>query len=215
MRPRPQAADPSPLLLWNPQKLEEQEQRAQRLKEQLRSKQQSLRQQLEQLRAPVGAGERERLRADSLDSSGLSSERSDSDQGECPAAGGGQASGPGLLTGPLPAQRSWRWTWRAWCSGVRPSCCGASVPARSTATHTAVPGYDPRHPRASLCLPRPQGLLRHLLLEWTRRTLAREQALLDPSAGCCSASERRGRGPGLPAQHDRQLRPGPPSRHFL
>lgn len=91
MRPRPQAADPSPLLLWNPQKLEEQEQRAQRLKEQLRSKQQSLQQQLEQLRAPVGAGERdrERLRADSLDSSGLSSERSDSDQGECPEAEGG------------------------------------------------------------------------------------------------------------------------------
>ncbi|KAK1343239.1 hypothetical protein QTO34_016017 [Cnephaeus nilssonii] len=64
------------------QKLEEQEQRAQRLKEQLRSKQQSLQQQLEQLRAPAGAGERERLRADSLDSSGLSSERSDSDQEE-------------------------------------------------------------------------------------------------------------------------------------
>ncbi|XP_045432788.1 max dimerization protein 3 isoform X3 [Pipistrellus kuhlii] len=64
------------------QKLEEQEQRAQRLKEQLRSKQQSLRQQLEQLRAPAGAGERERLRADSLDSSGLSSERSDSDHEE-------------------------------------------------------------------------------------------------------------------------------------
>ncbi|KAM5217451.1 max dimerization protein 3 isoform 3-T3 [Hipposideros larvatus] len=64
------------------QKLEEQEQRARRLKEKLRSRQQSLRQQLEQLRGPTGVGERERLRADSLDSSGLSSERSDSDQEE-------------------------------------------------------------------------------------------------------------------------------------
>ncbi|KAF5920558.1 hypothetical protein HPG69_012039 [Diceros bicornis minor] len=64
------------------QKLEEQEQRAQRLKEKLRSKQQSLQQQLEQLRGLAGPGERERLRADSLDSSGLSSERSDSDQEE-------------------------------------------------------------------------------------------------------------------------------------
>ncbi|XP_075398135.1 max dimerization protein 3 [Tenrec ecaudatus] len=62
------------------QKLEEQERRAQRLKEKLRSRQQSLQQQLEQLRAPAGLGERERLRADSLDSSGLSSERWDSDQ---------------------------------------------------------------------------------------------------------------------------------------
>ncbi|KAM4870250.1 max dimerization protein 3 isoform 2-T2 [Urocitellus parryii] len=61
------------------QKLEEQELRARRLKEKLRSKQRSLQKQLEQLRGlPVG----ERLRADSLDSSGLSSERSDSDQEE-------------------------------------------------------------------------------------------------------------------------------------
>lgn len=70
------------MLPWDLQKLEEQEQRARRLKEKLRSRQQSLRQQLEQLRAPLGAGERERVRADSLDSSGLSSERSDSDQEE-------------------------------------------------------------------------------------------------------------------------------------
>ncbi|XP_004737550.1 max dimerization protein 3 isoform X1 [Mustela putorius furo] len=73
------------LLRWarmHIQKLEEQEQKARRLKEKLRSKQQSLRQQLEQLRAPAGLGERERPRADSLDSSGLSSERSDSDQEE-------------------------------------------------------------------------------------------------------------------------------------
>uniref|UniRef100_A0AC11DMY0 Uncharacterized protein n=1 Tax=Ovis aries TaxID=9940 RepID=A0AC11DMY0_SHEEP len=64
------------------QKLEEQEQRARQLKEKLRSKQRSLRQQLEQLRGLGTVGERERLRADSLDSSGLSSERSDSDQEE-------------------------------------------------------------------------------------------------------------------------------------
>ncbi|XP_036604346.1 max dimerization protein 3 isoform X1 [Trichosurus vulpecula] len=62
------------------QKLEEQEQRARRLKDRLRSEQRSLRQRLEQLRGPVG--ERERLRVDSLDSSGLSSERSDTDQEE-------------------------------------------------------------------------------------------------------------------------------------
>ncbi|CAH6797964.1 max dimerization protein 3 [Phodopus roborovskii] len=62
------------------QKLEEQEQQAQRLKEKLRSKQQTLQQQLEQLQGLPGAGERDRPRADSLDSSILSSERSDSDQ---------------------------------------------------------------------------------------------------------------------------------------
>ncbi|ERE80480.1 max dimerization protein 3 [Cricetulus griseus] len=62
------------------QKLEEQEQQAQRLKEKLRSEQQSLQQQLEQLQGLPGAGERDRPRADSLDSSVLSSERSDSDQ---------------------------------------------------------------------------------------------------------------------------------------
>lgn len=73
------------LLRWarvHIQKLEEQEQQARRLKEKLRSKQQSLQQQLEQLQGSPGAGERERPRADSLDSSGLSSERSDSDQEE-------------------------------------------------------------------------------------------------------------------------------------
>ncbi|XP_051027917.1 max dimerization protein 3 [Acomys russatus] len=62
------------------QKLEEQEQQAQQLKEKLRSKQQSLQLQLEQLQGLPGAGEQDRLRVDSLDSSGLSSERSDSDQ---------------------------------------------------------------------------------------------------------------------------------------
>ncbi|XP_070273285.1 max dimerization protein 3 isoform X2 [Myotis yumanensis] len=59
-----------------------------------------------------------------------------------------QASPLSVLT---QTKRNWRWTWRAWCSGVRPSCCGASVRARSTATHTAAPGYDPCHPRACLC----------------------------------------------------------------
>ncbi|KAM5300554.1 max dimerization protein 3 isoform 1-T1 [Ctenodactylus gundi] len=62
------------------QKLEEQEQRAQQLKEKLRSKQQSLQRQLEHLQELPGT--EERLRVDRLDSSGLSSERSDSDQEE-------------------------------------------------------------------------------------------------------------------------------------
>lgn len=62
------------------QKLEEQEQQAQRLKEKLRSKQQSLQQQLQQLQGLPRGGERDRPRADSLDSSVLSSECSDSDQ---------------------------------------------------------------------------------------------------------------------------------------
>lgn len=91
------------MLPWDLQKLEEQEQQARRLKEKLRSKQQSLQQQLEQLQGLAGPGERERPRADSLDSSGLSSERSDSDQGECSEAEGlCRLSGPGLLTGPFP-----------------------------------------------------------------------------------------------------------------
>ncbi|XP_032259706.1 max dimerization protein 3 isoform X2 [Halichoerus grypus] len=67
------------LLRWartHIQKLEAQEQRARRLKEKLRSKRQSLRRQLERLRGPAGP------RADGLDSSGLSSERSDSDREE-------------------------------------------------------------------------------------------------------------------------------------
>ncbi|XP_049631728.1 max dimerization protein 3 isoform X2 [Suncus etruscus] len=63
------------------QKLEEQELWACQVKEQLQSHQQNLRrklEQLQQLRDPAGA---ERLRADSLDSSGVS-ERSDSDPEE-------------------------------------------------------------------------------------------------------------------------------------
>lgn len=148
----PQAAESSPLLPWDLQKLEEQEQRAQRLKEKLHSRQQSLRQQLEQLRAPLGAGERERVRADSLDSSGLSSERSDSDQGECPKAEGWGEWWARSADWTVPVQRNWKWTWRAWCLGVqRPSCCQASVRVGSTVTHTVAPGYDPRCLKAHLC----------------------------------------------------------------
>ncbi|XP_027461943.1 max dimerization protein 3 isoform X2 [Zalophus californianus] len=69
-------AEPGPSPPWDPQKLEAQERQARRLKEKLRSKRQSLRRQLERLRGPAGP------RAHSLDSSGLSSERSDSDREE-------------------------------------------------------------------------------------------------------------------------------------
>ncbi|XP_078508897.1 max dimerization protein 3 [Lissotriton helveticus] len=58
-------------------KLEEQELRACKVKDKLRSEQQQLRQRLEQLLPSTGT---ERTRADSLDSSLLSSEPSDSDQ---------------------------------------------------------------------------------------------------------------------------------------
>lgn len=64
-------------------KLEEQERRAQRLKDRLQHEQRSLRRRLEQL-VPGPGGER--TRASSLDSSALSSERSDSDQGQWPRA---------------------------------------------------------------------------------------------------------------------------------
>ncbi|KAG9490782.1 hypothetical protein GDO78_006229 [Eleutherodactylus coqui] len=59
------------------QKLEDQELRAKNLKEKLRTEQQRLRQRLKQL---LPSSSTERIRADSLDSSTLSSERSDSDQ---------------------------------------------------------------------------------------------------------------------------------------
>ncbi|XP_066447250.1 max dimerization protein 3 [Eleutherodactylus coqui] len=58
-------------------KLEDQELRAKNLKEKLRTEQQRLRQRLKQL---LPSSSTERIRADSLDSSTLSSERSDSDQ---------------------------------------------------------------------------------------------------------------------------------------
>uniref|UniRef100_A0A7M4F997 Max dimerization protein 3 n=1 Tax=Crocodylus porosus TaxID=8502 RepID=A0A7M4F997_CROPO len=61
------------------QKLEEQEQGAQRLKDRLQREQRSLQRRLEQL-VPGAGGER--TRANSLDSSALSSERSDSDHGQ-------------------------------------------------------------------------------------------------------------------------------------
>ncbi|NP_001090188.1 max dimerization protein 3 isoform X1 [Xenopus laevis] len=57
-------------------KLEDQELRAKSLKEKLRADQQKLRQRLKRLLPP----NTERIRTDSLDSSNLSSERSDSDQ---------------------------------------------------------------------------------------------------------------------------------------
>ncbi|XP_035146529.1 max dimerization protein 3 isoform X2 [Callithrix jacchus] len=98
-----------------------------------------------------------------------------------------QASPP---SGQTQTKRSWRWMWRAWCLGVRPSCYGASSRARSTATHTAAaPGYDVLHPgwASALCscqahLPgrsSPQVLraIRSHLLEWTKRTLVWEQVL--------------------------------------
>lgn len=188
--PSLQAADPGHLLPWDPQKLEEQEQQARRLKEKLRSEQQSLRRRLDWLRGLAGPGERERPRADSLDSSGLSSERSDSDQGEWPEAEGSRGrSGPGLLTGPLPAQRRWRWTWRARCSGARLSCCGASVRARSTATHTAAaPGYDLHRPGAGL----------------------RPQTALGPEAGAPQASRAAWNGLKGPLHGNRCLPPAMP-----
>uniref|UniRef100_E1BBZ1 Max dimerization protein 3 n=1 Tax=Bos taurus TaxID=9913 RepID=E1BBZ1_BOVIN len=208
------------------QKLEEQEQRARQLKEKLRSKQQSLRRQLEQLRGLGTVGERERLRADSLDSSGLSSERSDSDQGKCPGVeGSGGMSGPGLLTGPLPVQRSWRWTWRAWCSEVRLSCCGASAQARSTATHTvAVPGYDPHRPERPLpsahSVPSGQSPHRASRAAWShcwnglKGPWCGSRCSLYPAAG--SWQSHLGEGCWAPrALQGRQLGPRPPSQACL
>ncbi|XP_073088881.1 max dimerization protein 3 isoform X3 [Manis javanica] len=97
----------------------------------------------------------------------------------------GQVSGSGrgrtawtLQVSPrsAPTQTKRRWTWRPWCSGARLSCCGASAQARSTATHTAAPGYDPHHPAAGLwprppplcqagAFPKPRVTGSHLLLE--------------------------------------------------
>nr|XP_014336568.1 PREDICTED: max dimerization protein 3 isoform X2 [Bos mutus] len=206
------------------QKLEEQEQRARQLKEKLRSKQQSLRRQLEQLRGLGTVGERERLRADSLDSSGLSSERSDSDQGKCPGVeGSGGMSGPGLLTGPLPVQRSWRWTWRAWCSEVRLSCCGASAQARSTATHTvAVPGYDPHRPERPLpsahSVPSGQSPHRASRAAWSHCWNGLKGPCVGAGAPCTlllaagSPTWERGVGPPEPCRAG-SLGPGHPPRH--
>nr|XP_028574317.1 max dimerization protein 3 [Podarcis muralis] len=65
-------------------KLEEQEQRAQQVKERLRCEQQNLHQRLEELLAHSSV---ERLRTDSLDSSRFSSERSDSEDAEVDVEG--------------------------------------------------------------------------------------------------------------------------------
>ncbi|NWH78447.1 MAD3 protein, partial [Piaya cayana] len=66
---RAPGSGPCSRLTGSPQRLEEQELRARRAKDQLRNRQRSLQQQLEQLLSPTG---RERARADSLDSSRLS-----------------------------------------------------------------------------------------------------------------------------------------------
>uniref|UniRef100_A0A669PTW3 Max dimerization protein 3 n=1 Tax=Phasianus colchicus TaxID=9054 RepID=A0A669PTW3_PHACC len=79
------------------QRLQEQEVRARRVKDRLRSRQQSLRRRLEQLLSPGGA---ERSRADSLDSSQLS-EQSGSDGAEIDVEGAGLGAEPlvGFCTG--------------------------------------------------------------------------------------------------------------------
>lgn len=63
------------------QKLQEQDERAELLKDRLRWEQQELRMRLQQLQ-----GGTERMRNDSLGSA-MSSERSDSDRGDCPVYG--------------------------------------------------------------------------------------------------------------------------------
>ncbi|KAJ7316586.1 hypothetical protein JRQ81_002748 [Phrynocephalus forsythii] len=73
------AFDPSPS-----QKLEQREQRAQKLKERLRGEQQNLHQRLEELMAHSTV---ERPRADSLDSSRFSSEHSESEDVEVDVEG--------------------------------------------------------------------------------------------------------------------------------
>lgn len=76
--------------------------RARRVKDRLRSRQQSLRQRLEQLLSPGGT---ERSRADSLDSSQLS-EQSGSDGGLYEGDGGGALGGRWALTLPLCAEEA-------------------------------------------------------------------------------------------------------------
>lgn len=70
-------------------------------------------------------------------------------------------------------------------------------------------------PERASALPKPQGLLSHLLLEWTKRTMAPERCSSHPSAGCCSASKGRGREPGLQPSTPGSLGLGHPSRRFL
>lgn len=135
----------------------------------------------------------------------------------------GWASGPGLLTRPVPVQKSWRWTWRVWCSGVSLSYCGASVRARNTATHTAAPGYDPCPPERASALrppsapPAGQEPSPSLPLEWTKRTLAWEPMLLLPLRWLlqCLRGERGGGLASPEPSATGSLGLGHPPRHFL
>ncbi|NXJ90969.1 MAD3 protein, partial [Corythaixoides concolor] len=89
------AQDPHSRLTGSPQRLEEQELRARRAKDQLRNQQQSLRRRLEQLLSPAGG---ERARADSLDSSQLS-EPSEGEDAEIDVDGAVFDLLPGFGTG--------------------------------------------------------------------------------------------------------------------
>uniref|UniRef100_A0A8C3CWA5 Max dimerization protein 3 n=1 Tax=Cairina moschata TaxID=8855 RepID=A0A8C3CWA5_CAIMO len=141
------------------QRLQEQEVRARRVKERLRSQQQSLRQRLERLLGPAGS---ERLRADSLGADSLDSSRlsehSGSDGGECGKRGRGRGGVAGRLPGADPrcrAQRRQRWMWRARCSARSCRRWPPSAPGGTTATPApAGPGPDSaafRTPPASSC----------------------------------------------------------------
>eukprot|EP00076_Gallus_gallus_P026427 XP_015149348.1 max dimerization protein 3 isoform X3 [Gallus gallus] len=93
------------------QRLQEQEVRARRVKDRLRSRQQSLRQRLEQLLSPGGA---ERSRADSLDSSQLSEQSgSDGEEAEIDVEGAGLGAEPlvGFSTGKDHSYSSPRGPW--------------------------------------------------------------------------------------------------------
>ncbi|XP_035415546.1 max dimerization protein 3 isoform X3 [Cygnus atratus] len=94
------------------QRLQEQEVRARRVKERLRSQQRSLRQRLEQLLAPAGS---ERLRADSLDSSRLSEHSgSDGEEAEVDVEGavfGGEPPPAAFSTGRDHSYSSPRGAW--------------------------------------------------------------------------------------------------------
>ncbi|XP_015149347.2 max dimerization protein 3 isoform X2 [Gallus gallus] len=93
------------------QRLQEQEVRARRVKDRLRSRQQSLRQRLEQLLSPCGA---ERSRADSLDSSQLSEQSgSDGEEAEIDVEGAGLGAEPlvGFSTGKDHSYSSPRGPW--------------------------------------------------------------------------------------------------------
>ncbi|XP_015731528.1 max dimerization protein 3 isoform X1 [Coturnix japonica] len=93
LRPAPALTPPVP------QRLQEQEVTAQRVKDRLRSRQRNLRQRLEQLLSPGGT---ERIRADSLDSSRLSEQSgSDGEEAEIDVEGAGLGAEPlvGFSTG--------------------------------------------------------------------------------------------------------------------